>query len=70
MVKGKTTGQKIYWPVTDAEYDGALSEELAAFELGLELYYKGDWVGAQRKVQEMHPPGRGGVRRADAGASS
>ncbi|HOD13308.1 MAG: adenylate/guanylate cyclase domain-containing protein [Spirochaetes bacterium] len=56
MVKGKTTGQKIYWPVPDAEYDGALSKDLAAFELGLELYYKGDWIGAHTKFKKCTLP--------------
>jgi len=56
MVKGKTTGQKIYWPVPDAEYNGALSQELAAFELGLELYYKGDWIGAGTKFKKCTLP--------------
>ena len=56
MVKGKTTGQKIYWPVPDSEYDKALSKELSAFELGLELYYKGEWSGANKKFRRCALP--------------
>jgi len=56
MVKGKTTGQKIYWPVPDSEYDRALSEELSSFELGLELYYRGDWTGANAKFRNCRLP--------------
>ncbi|HPV43416.1 MAG TPA: adenylate/guanylate cyclase domain-containing protein [Spirochaetota bacterium] len=56
MVKGKTTGQKIYWPIPDSEYDKVLSEELSAFELGLELYYRGDWTGANAKFRNCKLP--------------
>jgi len=56
MVKGKTTGQKIYWPVPESEYDRVLSEELSAFELGLELYYRGDWTGANAKFRNCKLP--------------
>ncbi len=56
MVKGKTTGQKIYWPIPDSEYDKVLSEQLSAFELGLELYYRGDWTGANGKFRNCRLP--------------
>ncbi len=56
MVKGKTTGQKIYWPVPDSEYDRVLAEQLSAFELGLELYYRGDWAGANVKFRKCKLP--------------
>ncbi len=56
MVKGKTTGQKIYWPVPESEYDKVLSEQLSAFELGLELYYRGEWAGANAKFRNCKLP--------------
>ncbi|HOP63600.1 MAG TPA: adenylate/guanylate cyclase domain-containing protein, partial [Spirochaetota bacterium] len=49
MVKGKTKAQKIYWPVMESEIDESFRKDLSAFELGLELYYKGKWTDARKK---------------------
>ncbi|MBN2161120.1 MAG: adenylate/guanylate cyclase domain-containing protein [Spirochaetes bacterium] len=62
MVKGKTTGQKIYWPVPEEEYDELLSKQLSAFELGLELYYRGEWPEARRKFRSCELPVAGVFR--------
>jgi class 3 adenylate cyclase len=47
QVKGKTVGQKIFWPIMpDILKAGAgqlLISELKQFESGLALYYKGQW---------------------------
>lgn len=56
MVKGKTTGQKIFWPIPDNEYDKVLAEQLSAFELGLELYYRGEWSAANGKFKNCKLP--------------
>ncbi len=56
MVKGKTTGRKIYWPVPDTEFDKALMKDLSAFELGLELYYRGEWSAANKKFNRCALP--------------
>ena len=47
QVKGKTVGQKIYWPIMPEILKTAsgqlLASELKRFESGLDLYYKGQW---------------------------
>lgn len=44
MVKGKTTGKKIFLPLEKSvENFESLSKEYEEFEKGLEAYYKGDW---------------------------
>jgi class 3 adenylate cyclase len=48
MVKGKTIGKKVYWPVLESEIDKKLHAELENFSSGLELYYNGDWKKAYR----------------------
>lgn len=56
LVKGKTTGKKIYWPILDSEFDEAMSKQLTAFELGLELYYNGNWAEARKKFARCSLP--------------
>ncbi|MBP7736810.1 MAG: adenylate/guanylate cyclase domain-containing protein [Spirochaetes bacterium] len=56
MVKGKTMGQKIYWPILESEFDKVLAEQLSAYELGLELYYRGDWTAANAKFKKCKLP--------------
>ncbi|MBP5403210.1 MAG: adenylate/guanylate cyclase domain-containing protein [Treponema sp.] len=53
MVKGKTTGKKVYFPI-DTYVQGAvaLSEKYDVFEEGLAFYYKGDWTKARKKFKE------------------
>lgn len=48
LVKGKTIGAKIYWPVPKHTYDNdrEFSEALQSFSTGLNLYYSGMWEEA------------------------
>ncbi|MBU2514992.1 adenylate/guanylate cyclase domain-containing protein [bacterium] len=46
LVKGKTEGKKIYWPILSSDYDGFTKQNVTSFSAGLELYYKGDWEKA------------------------
>jgi hypothetical protein len=48
-VKGKTTTQRIYWPVVDIDKNEKLRKDITAFELGLELYYQGKWADARKR---------------------
>lgn len=45
QVKGKTIGQKIYWPITQDYLNGKtkMVTELAVFTEALHLYYDGSW---------------------------
>lgn len=45
-VKGKTEGKRVYWPILEERVSEALSGDLARFEEGLALYYKGRWAAA------------------------
>lgn len=46
LVKGKTQGKKIYWPIKDSDFDGHMQKNVTEFTAGLQLYYKGDWEQA------------------------
>jgi adenylate cyclase len=46
QVKGKLEGKKIYWPVPISQVDAEMDEQIACFEHGLALYFKGDWEKA------------------------
>ncbi|MCX7632067.1 MAG: adenylate/guanylate cyclase domain-containing protein [Turneriella sp.] len=48
LVKGKTTGTKIYWPILRQDLDSATQKALEEFDRGLKLYYHGDWPAAYR----------------------
>jgi class 3 adenylate cyclase len=56
LVKGKTTGKKIYWPIPESEYDEDVQKQITSFELGLELYYNGDWSEARKKFMKVSLP--------------
>ncbi len=56
MVKGKTRGQKIYWPILEIDFDNALKRNITAFESGLEFYYAGDWTNAKKKFSRVSLP--------------
>lgn len=47
LVKGKTEGKKIYWPIPDHEYDAHMKKQLTFFSEGLQEYYDGDWDKAR-----------------------
>ncbi|MCL6591650.1 MAG: adenylate/guanylate cyclase domain-containing protein [Firmicutes bacterium] len=48
QVKGKTIGQKIYWPIINRVMnpDGNMTWDLKLFATGLQLYYQGQWEDA------------------------
>jgi adenylate cyclase len=46
MVKGKTEGKKVYWPILDSDFDGYMKQQTESFASGLKLYYEGDWEKA------------------------
>jgi hypothetical protein len=48
LVKGKTEGKKIYWPILETDYDGYTQQQVAEFSEGLKLYYAGDWEKAKQ----------------------
>ncbi|MGE5558501.1 MAG: adenylate/guanylate cyclase domain-containing protein [Bacillota bacterium] len=50
LVKGKTIGSKIYWPIPGKilENNTGLRTALDNFSRGLSLYYSGDWENAHR----------------------
>jgi adenylate cyclase len=54
LVKGKTIGAKIYWPIIKKDYDDRveLRAALNNFSQGLQFYYEGDWKNANRLFNE------------------
>jgi adenylate cyclase len=50
LVKGKTIGAKIYWPIPQQSYDNKIELRTAinTFSQGLQFYYEGDWKNAHR----------------------
>ena len=52
MVKGKTEGIKVYWPVLEKDLNPRLNKQLSTFEMGLVLYYNGDWKNAKDKFNK------------------
>ncbi|MBI9103062.1 MAG: adenylate/guanylate cyclase domain-containing protein [Spirochaetales bacterium] len=43
MVKGKTEGKDIYWPVEIKEVDAEMQRQIDMYKKALQLYYDGDW---------------------------
>jgi class 3 adenylate cyclase len=56
MVKGKTYGRKIYWPIPYREMDEPLRRQVALFQNALSLYYSGEWKEASIKFQKCKLP--------------
>jgi adenylate cyclase len=54
LVKGKTIGAKIYWPILKKNYDEKIELRAALnnFSQGLQFYYEGDWKNAHRLFTE------------------
>ncbi|MGE5580999.1 MAG: adenylate/guanylate cyclase domain-containing protein [Bacillota bacterium] len=50
LVKGKTIGTKIFWPLRLETYNrkAQFRMDIDLFSQGLQLYYKGDWKNANR----------------------
>jgi class 3 adenylate cyclase len=49
MVKGKTTIQKVYWPIMESAITKKFRDSIAIFESALALYYKGKWTEASKQ---------------------
>lgn len=56
LVKGKTEGRKIFWPVRENEIDDGLSGDIAVFEKGRSLYYRGEWDRAAAAFRKCGLP--------------
>lgn len=55
-VKGKTNGQKIYWPIPIRSIDDGLKAELLKYEASLKIYYSGEWREAHERFKEIRLP--------------
>lgn len=55
-VKGKTNGQKIYWPIPTRAMDDGLKAELLKYEESLKIYYSGQWREAHERFKEIRLP--------------
>ncbi|HBE76166.1 MAG TPA: adenylate/guanylate cyclase domain-containing protein, partial [Firmicutes bacterium] len=56
QVKGKTVGQKIYWPIPGQMVDDHLQAEMDKFAASLALYYAGRWQEAHRQFEQINLP--------------
>lgn len=56
MVKGKTEGKQVYWPILNTEFDGYMQKQIASFSSGLESYYSGDWDKARKDFADCELP--------------
>ncbi len=70
QVKGKTVGQKIYWPILPGalQSDSRLAADLKHFETGLGLYYQGKWQEAFQEFSICNlPPAEEFLERTRSG---
>ena len=51
-VKGKTTLQKVYWPIMESALTGEFKDDIVIFEAALTLYYKGKWGEANKMFRK------------------
>ena len=56
LVKGKTKGKKVYWPIKENDYTARLQKQISYFEAGLKLYYAGDWKLANKSFKSCKLP--------------
>ncbi len=56
MVKGKTEGKKIFWPIIKKQMKKGAEKQLSAFSSGLEAYYDGDWKKAYKQFARCSFP--------------
>jgi class 3 adenylate cyclase len=56
LVKGKTQGAKVYWPVLKKDHTTSIKRYMTYFESGLELYYMGDWTLARKHFAKVKLP--------------
>ncbi len=56
LVKGKSVGAKIYWPIQREVYDGDidLQKSINTFSAALTLYYSGDWEQAHHLFKDIN----------------
>lgn len=56
LVKGKTKGKKVYWPIFDKDLTAEKRERLNIFSEALQLYYDGSWIKALNKFVKCELP--------------
>lgn len=56
MVKGKTEGRKVYWPILKENVTPKLKEEIQLFSSALKKYYKGEWAAARKIFEVVNLP--------------
>jgi adenylate cyclase len=56
QVKGKSVGQKIYWPVPLEMVDDHLQVQFDKFAASRVLYNSGDWRGAHQRFEQVNLP--------------
>jgi adenylate cyclase len=56
QVKGKTVGQKIFWPIPITMLDDNLKTELKRYDEARTVYYHGEWQEAYRLFQQLNLP--------------
>ncbi|HOJ63437.1 MAG TPA: adenylate/guanylate cyclase domain-containing protein [Spirochaetota bacterium] len=56
LVKGKTQGIKIYWPVLKNELTEEMENNILTFSKALQLYYEGDWKSASNLFKKCKLP--------------
>lgn len=52
MVKGKTLGKRVFWPIEKRLIDPQMRADLDAFHEGLRLYYDGAWPQAYDRFRD------------------
>ncbi len=56
LVKGKTSGKKIYWPILKSDYTDDVKAQVTEFSDSLKLYYEGKWPTANTKFKNCNLP--------------
>lgn len=54
LVKGKTIGTKIYWPIFKKDLNEELEKDISIFNKALALYYEGDWQNALKNFKKCN----------------
>ncbi len=54
LVKGKTIGAKIYWPILKNDWNEELEKEINIFNKALNLYYEGNWPDALKNFKKCN----------------
>lgn len=56
LVKGKTEGKSIFWPIPKENLDVNMKEEVETFSKALQKYYDGSWKEANKLFLKCHLP--------------